>query len=134
MSEPIIIADTDAGASVSVVLRFFAEVLGASHGVDAARELLALDFVDHDPAGDDAGPDGVIAKLQGLWSALPDARFVPELVIASRDWVSVRSRLETAAATVDFADVYRVADGRIAEHWHVLDTAAMAAAITPGSS
>jgi len=134
VSKPIIVADADAQASVSVVLRFFAEVLGAAHDVDAARELLAPDFLDHDPAGEDAGPDGVIAKLQGLWSALPDARFEAELVIASGDWVSVQSHLQTATATVDFADVYRIADGRIAEHWHVVDTAAMAAAITPPSS
>ncbi len=134
MSKPIIVADTDAEASVSVVLRFFAEVLGAAHDVDVARELLAPDFIDHDPAGDDDGPEGVLTKLQGLWTALPDARFEPELVIASRDWVSVRSRLHTATATVDFADVYRVAGSRITEHWHVVDTAAMAAAVTSPSS
>lgn len=32
---------------------------------------------------------------------------------------------DAGARPVDFADFYRVVDGRIAEHWHVVDTAAL---------
>lgn len=133
-AEPVIVADADAAASVDVVLRFFREGLGAARDPRAVEELLAADFVDHDPSGEDAGREGVATKLAALWQAIPDALFTAELVIAAGEYVSVRSVLRSAAGTVDFADVYRVVGARIAEHWHVLDTAAMASVLGRASS
>lgn len=127
MSEPIIAADGAARANADLVLAFFAEVLGGSRDAGAVDRFVGDDFVDHDPAGDDTGRDGVAAKLTGLWAALPDGAYEPHLVVASRDLVAVHSVLRTGAGEAAFADVYRVAGGAIREHWHVVDTAALGA-------
>jgi predicted SnoaL-like aldol condensation-catalyzing enzyme len=133
---PDVAADTpEARANAAHVLEFFAVVLGPGHDADALPRFLAPTFVDHDPAGDDAGLAGVGAKLAGLWAALPDGRYVPDAVVAADELVAVRSRLvapatrSTPAIAVPFADTYRVIDGLIAEHWHVVDAAALGAAL-----
>jgi predicted SnoaL-like aldol condensation-catalyzing enzyme len=123
-------AHADADADAEVVARFFAEVLGSDHRTDRAAEYLAPDFVDRSAADGDTGPSGVAAKLAGLWTALPDGRYEVDQVVSAGGVVAVRSRLIGGARPVDFADFYRVVDGRIAEHWHVVDTAALQAALS----
>lgn len=127
MTVPILAVADDAKDAAAVVLRFFTTVLAGERRTADALELLSADFVDHDPAAGDSGPGGVVAKLDGLWAALPDGCYEPHIVIAAGELVSVRSQLVAGESRVDFADVYRVRGGRIAEHWHVVDTAALGA-------
>jgi predicted SnoaL-like aldol condensation-catalyzing enzyme len=133
---PEVAADTpEARANAALVLEFFEVVLGPIHDGDALPRFLAATFLDHDPAGDDAGLPGVGAKLAGLWAALPDGRYVPDAVVAADELVTVRSRLvapatgSAPAISVPFADTYRVVDGLIREHWHVVDATALGAAL-----
>ncbi|MBN9606026.1 MAG: nuclear transport factor 2 family protein [Actinomycetales bacterium] len=130
MTEARVVADTDsARANAEAVLAFFAAALRPPYDLDAVERLVAEDYLDHDPYGEDTRRDGVRAKLEGMWGGLPGGAFVPTLAVAAGDLVTVRSDLVPAGGspTVAFHDTYRVADGRIAEHWHVLDTAALAA-------
>jgi len=130
---PIIAADSDAArANAQVVLDFFEVVLGFEHNTDQIGRFVSPGFIDHDPAGADSGMGGVAAKLDGLWSALPEGRYIPETVVSAGELVVVRSRLVTRSSDsavtrgATFADTYRVVDGFIAEHWHVVDNAALA--------
>ena len=134
MTDSPLVADSDtARANAEVVLGFFETVLGPSHGTGELTRYLDPGFLDHDAQGDDRGLTGVTAKLAGLWSALPDAVYAVDAVVAAGEHVAVRSRLvapaagSAPAAEVAFADTYRVADGLIVEHWHVVDTAALGA-------
>lgn len=122
MAEPIVAADSPEGrVNAGVVRDFFDRVLSRSHDTAAARALLSPDFVDHDAAGPDSGIDGVAAKLDGLWSVIPDGAYRLERLIAAGDVVAAHSVLEAAGVSVRFADLYRVQDARIVEHWHVVD-------------
>ncbi|MEU3194531.1 nuclear transport factor 2 family protein, partial [Streptomyces sp. NPDC006992] len=116
----VIIADTEsARRDAELVLDFFSTVLSGDRDISAVRRFLAPDFVDHDPEGD-PGRTGVAAKLTALWNARPAAAFRPHQAIAAGGYVAVRSTLEGGERPVPFADTYRVADGRITEHWHVV--------------
>lgn len=136
---PHILADSaHAVLNAQVVVRFFTEVLATG---DAARAgtFLAMDFVDRDAAPHSpAGADGVIQKLAALWHSFPDGRFTLETVIAAGDRVAVQSLFTGTqngpfgslaptgrAVSVTFSDWYRIANGRIAEHWHNFDEAGM---------
>ena len=130
MSEPEIVADTDAAAANAArILEFFAAVLGPAHDTPAVTGYLAADFVDHDPASGDPGAEGVREKLEALWAALPDGRFEPLQVVAAGDLVTVRSLLVAPAISgapavaVPFADTYRLSGNQMIEHWHVTDGA-----------
>ena len=117
-------------ADAELVTRFFAEVLGPEHRTDRAADYLAADFVDRSASDGDTGPSGVAAKLEGLWTVLPAGRYEVDQVVSAGGVVAVRSRLVGGARPVDFADFYRVSAGKIAEHWHVVDTAALQAALS----
>ncbi len=137
--KPQILADSAAAVlNAHVVVRFFAEVLATGDAARAAG-FLSGDFVDHDAApGAATGADGVIQKLAALWHAFPDGRFTLERVIAAGDSVAARSvftgtqrgHFGPLAATgrpvsVSFSDWYRIANGKIAEHWHNFDEAGL---------
>lgn len=117
-------------ANAKLVTDFFATVLAGQRDVAAVDRFLSPTFVDHDPAGDDAGPAGVKTKLEGLWRALPDGRYELLQIVAEGDLVAVLSRLLGGKQPVDFADFYRVERGRITEHWHVVDSSALGAALS----
>lgn len=100
-----------------------------------ARRALAADFTDRTlPSG---RPQGVVGPLQASKAfrlAVPDLNAEVEDLVVAGDRVSVRlhfrghftgqfGALQGAGQTVDFQafDLYRVADGRIAENWHLED-------------
>lgn len=114
-------ADLELSADAGLVRDFFGTVLSGSRDTGAVNRFLAPDFVDHSAEGSDTGVDGVRAKLDALWTALPNGRYVLLQIVAEAGLVAARSQLIGGAHPVDFADFYRVEHGRIAEHWHVVD-------------
>ncbi len=137
--KPQILADSAAAVlNAHVVVRFFAEVLATGDAARAAG-FLSDDFIDHDAApGVATGADGVIQKLAALWHAFPDGRFSLQSVIAAGDSVAARSVFTGTqrgyfgplaptgrGVSVGFSDWYRIANGKIAEHWHNFDEAGM---------
>jgi steroid delta-isomerase-like uncharacterized protein len=138
-SQPRILADSPlANLNARLIVRFFNEVLATG---DAARAgaFLADDFIDRDAApGAPEGADGVIQKLATLWHAFPDGRFALETMIAADDRVAARSIFTGTQSgpfgalaptgrgvSVTVSDWYRIAEGRIAEHWHNFDEAGL---------
>ena len=85
---------------------------------NAARELLAPDYIQHNPAV----PTGAAAIL-GLIPALKDSGITATThrVIAEGDMVVLHQTYENAhafgAETLVAFDVFRVEDGKVAEHW-----------------
>ncbi|MFC3803045.1 ester cyclase [Cohnella sp. GCM10012308] len=99
-------------------------------------QYLTDDYLDHAYEPDNA--DGLLAMAERLRTAFPDQRSTVESVTAEADRVVVRLRMKGThlgtfrgkAATGLPIDAklyreYRVANGRIAEHWALFDTAAL---------
>ena len=100
-------------------------------GVDPLDEVVAPDFVDHDPLPGQA--PGLVGMKQavGLFrAAFPDGRLAVEELIAEGDKVVARVRLRGTQAgaffdvepsgrpmTAEGTETYRIAGGKIAESW-----------------
>ncbi|WP_217593472.1 ester cyclase [Cohnella sp. GbtcB17] len=97
---------------------------------------LTDDYVDH--AYEPGHMEGLLAMAERLRTAFPDQRSTVESVTTEGDRVVVRLRMKGThlgtfrgkAATGLPIDAklyreYRVADGRIAEHWALFDTATL---------
>ena len=114
----------DAQRNAEVVRRFFERVLAPPHEVREVDEMLSEDFVDHTPDGGNATRAGVGEKLRELFAQDPHATFTLEALVAAGDRVAAFSVLDTGGARSRFADLYTVREGRIAEHWHVVEPVA----------
>ena len=100
-----------------------------------ARAVLAPDFMDRTlPAGREQGVAGPLAASKAFRGAVPDLHAGIEQMIVAGDRVVVHLRFtghftgtfkntKGEGQAVDFiaTDIYRVADGRIAENWHLED-------------
>ena len=116
-----------------LVKRFVDEVFGQGQ-VESIDELVAPDFVSHTFGFTDDGRNKLRAATERVHASLTDVDFAVEDLIAEEDRVAV---LLAAGATVvdEFMGVpaagksysigeihwFRLADGRIVEHWHQHD-------------
>lgn len=103
---------------------------------DAVDELVTADFVSHGLPG--SGPNVMRAAISRVAPALSDAGMEIQDTIAQGDRVAVRL-VSTAVQsgefmgmpatglryTVEEIHIFRVADGRVAEHWHQVDMLGM---------
>jgi steroid delta-isomerase-like uncharacterized protein len=119
-----------------VVLRLY-ELLN-NGDAESLGSLVTQDYVEHDPLpGQGTGRDGVVDRFSMIVGALAP-RFTVEDVVAEGDKVVVRwTNAGTHVAefagipatgrsfTIAGIDIYRVANGSICEHWHVIDQLAM---------
>ena len=110
-----------------------------SGDIDATSLMMADDFVDHAPWPGHAGTrDGFEAGLREMRAAFPDLVVEAQKMIGEDDKVAVVVRIAGTqrgdfmghAATgrgfeIDGVDILRVNDGKIAEHWGVMDSERM---------
>lgn len=111
----------------------------SSRDLDALAELVADDVVEHEELpGFEPTKDGVLKWFEHMISAFPDFEMLVDDILSEGDKVSVLGTMKGTQegefmdipatgnrVEVPFADFFRVADGKVAEHWGVTDTGAM---------
>ena len=114
--------------SEALVSRFITDVFEQGR-TDVVDQLVTPNFVSHPLPG--AGPDVMKQAISRVSTALSNARFDIQDVVAEGDRVAVRL---TSTATqvgefmgmpptgrsyiIEEIHIFRISDGRIAEHWH----------------
>lgn len=93
------------------------------HDASAVERLYATDYIQHNPAI----PQGRGA-LQTLVAAMSqDVHYEPGLMVAEGDFVAIHGRIRGWADVPQVViDLFRIEDGRLAEHWDVLQNEAPA--------
>jgi predicted SnoaL-like aldol condensation-catalyzing enzyme len=102
-----------------LVRRIYTEVIGQNK-TDLVSELFAADYIQHDSTVP-SGPAGQITLVENLKTKIPGLVATIKHIGADGDYVAVHWQ---ASATPDdeatgqaAVDLYRVSDGKIAEHW-----------------
>jgi steroid delta-isomerase-like uncharacterized protein len=124
-------------ANKALVRRFIQEVFVASRP-DAVDELVADDFTPHSWPGVGPGREPLKQAQQRISQGLTDARMTIEDVIAEGDRVAVRLTSHGRHAgdfmgmpgsgkdyTIGEIHIFRIADGKVAEHWREADMLGM---------
>ncbi len=125
--------------ATDVVRRFEEAWAGFDH--DAVRGLWAADMVEHTQhTGGGNGLDVAIQNNEGVRMAFPDVRRTIEDIFAEGDKVVVRVRMQGTnegglpwfgipangnKVDIEWVSEYRVADGKVAEHWTQMDVAGL---------
>ena len=104
-----------------VVLDFFDLAFVQREAAQAAERYLGKTYTQHSPTAPD-GPEVFPTLIGGLFEQAPDASFHLKRVIAEDDLVVLHYNLQMFAGDLGQAvvDIFRVEDGRIVEHWDVM--------------
>jgi steroid delta-isomerase-like uncharacterized protein len=122
----------------ALVRRYYNEVFN-QRKPDLVDQLAVDDYVEHDPfPGQGNGRADLKARVRLILDAMNPVTFTIEDLVAEGDEVVVRwsqSATQTGSfmvipatgRTAVFAgiDIHRLRDGRMAEHWHVIDLFAL---------
>ena len=104
-----------------VVLGFFDLAFVEREPAQAAERYLGATYTQHNPTA----PDGAAVfpdLINGLFAQAPDASFHLKRAIAENDLVVLHYNMKMFPDDLGQAviDVFRVQDGRIVEHWDVM--------------
>ena len=126
-------SDKTAAANKELLRRFYKEVY-VDWNMALVDAVVSPRFVSHDWAAGLAGPQAFRSYYSAIRSAVPDARYVVDDLIAEGDEVMVRWRMlgtHTGAfngipptggqITLRGIAVYRLEDGKMVERWVVSD-------------
>jgi len=118
----------------ALIRRLFDEVLNAGN-FGLLDQLIGASYVEHNPvANQAAGAAGVRDRILQLRAAFPDLRFSLQELIGEDAIVAARYRWQGThkglflgitptgrRLSVRGMDFYRLEDGRVVEHWDVVD-------------
>lgn len=97
--------------------------------LSAVPDLIAADYIQHNPAIE-TGRDAFIAAFTGYFAAVPGLTVDIKRIIAADSLVVVHSHWRDSPTERGQAviDIYRIANGKIAEHWDVVQPVPVSAA------
>ena len=104
-----------------LVLDFFDLAFVKRKPAEAAERYLSAQYIQHNPTAPD-GPDIFPQLIGGLFAEAPEASFHLKRAIAEDDLVVLHYNLKLFPGDLGQAvvDIFRVEDGRIVEHWDVM--------------
>jgi steroid delta-isomerase-like uncharacterized protein len=124
-------------ANKALVRRFIDEVFVGGSG-DAVDELLSDDFISHGTPSSGDGKADMKAAIGRVSKALADVEFTIDDLIGEGDRVATRVTSKARQVgpfmgmpptnksyAIGEIHIFRIADGKIAEHWHQLDAITM---------
>lgn len=101
------------------------------HDASAVKRLYAVDYIQHNPDI----PQGRDALQSIVETLSPSVQYEPGLIVAEGDLVAIHGRIRGwGDAPQVVVDIFRVQDGKLAEHWDVLQTEIPAASGAAGLS
>jgi predicted SnoaL-like aldol condensation-catalyzing enzyme len=111
-------------SNVALVLKAF-DTLFNNRDYDAAEQFWSPDYVQHS-AHISPGRSGLFDLVK---ASPPDFRYDNVLAVANGDYVMLHGRFSNIGMPVNWVvvDIVRIAGGRLAEHWDVVQDEATAA-------
>jgi len=100
---------------------FLDMIFNQHNPAEASAKYIGANYREHNPFVSD-GPQGVVAYTSGYIKANPKMRMEFKRIIAESDIVSVHSFLKPNSSDLGRAvvDIFRVEDGKLVEHWDVM--------------
>ncbi|MAT17220.1 MAG: hypothetical protein CMF56_01460 [Leifsonia sp.] len=128
-------ADARAVRNKDNLLAFYQRAIDEKQPLEAARDLIAEDYIQHNPQLPD-GAAGLGMAFNAIAQTRANARVVVHRIIASGDWVWAHVNFlglyndDVDDLGVAGVDIWKMdADGVAVEHWDVLQP--VAAAVSP---
>ena len=111
----------DLDRNKQTVIAFITRAFNDKQPADAVAQYVGSQYIQHDPQSPD-GADAFIQFATGFASQFPQLRIDIKRVIAEGDLVVAHLLITMAPENRGMAgvDIFRLQDGKIVEHWDVL--------------
>ena len=118
---PAASAPADAERNKQVVREFYELAFNQQKPEEAVAKYVGPSYRQHNPAAAD-GSQAFIDFVKGFTKAFPQLRFDFKRLVAEGDLVAVHSHLvaEPGSRGTAVMDMFRVENGKIVEHWDVV--------------
>ncbi len=113
-------ARADEEANKEVVIDFYDKAINQKD-FEAAKVHFGSTYIQHNPLAAD-GPEGLKAYIEFMKSELPDFRIEFKRVLADGDYVVVHGHAKPTPDARGSAvmDIFRLENGKVVEHWDVI--------------
>ena len=107
--------------SKQTVLAFYTESFNDKRPEEAVAKYIGSRYIQHNPQAPD-GPEAFIQFVRSFSAQFPELSVEVKRAIAEGDFVMTHSLLKTSPSDrgTAVADIFRLEDGKIVEHWDVL--------------
>jgi predicted SnoaL-like aldol condensation-catalyzing enzyme len=109
-------------ASRNLVLSFYRKALVEKQPRAAFQHYVSASFVEHKPDIPNGGSTAAVGFLEDLIKELPSARWEILRTVAEENLVVLHARFTPAPGAPPYAiaDIFRIEDCKIVEHWDVV--------------
>lgn len=107
-------------ANIKAVLELYEKALN-QHDFEGAAKYLGPRYIQHNPFAED-GAEGLKKFIEWRKQKFPQAKSIVKRAFADGDYVilHVHSIREPGALGVAIVDIYRMENGKVVEHWDVI--------------
>jgi predicted SnoaL-like aldol condensation-catalyzing enzyme len=111
----------DAEQNKQTVIAFYERAFNDHEPVDAVERYVGSQYIQHNPQAAD-GPEAFVQFVKWFTGQFPDLKVEIKRAIAEGDLVVTHSLLKTSTDDrgTAAADIFRLEDGKVVEHWDVL--------------
>jgi len=111
----------DSNVNKQLVADFYELAFNRHQPVEAAAKYLAPQYIQHNPGAPD-GAQTFVTFFEGFFQTHPTAHVQIKRMLADGDLVAVHARWTQDQTDLGNAvvDIFRIANGRIVEHWDVV--------------
>jgi predicted SnoaL-like aldol condensation-catalyzing enzyme len=115
-----VLADAKLEANKKAVVEFYNKAINEKD-FDAARRYMGDKYIQHNPNAAD-GPEGLRAFLKFLKEKFPNSKSEIKRVFAEGDYVilHVHAVREPGTRGSAIVDIFRLENGKVVEHWDVI--------------
>ena len=105
-------------ANKKMVADMYQELFGDKN-VDAIKTYIAENYIQHNPSVAD-GRQALIDAAGKWFRGAPKEKIDIQHIAADKDLVFIHTKSHMGAKTFSVIDIFRIKDGKIAEHWDVI--------------
>lgn len=112
---------SDTEQNTQTVVAYYTQAFNDKQPEEAVERYVGSQYIQHNPMAAD-GPEAFIEFVKGYTGKFPELKVEIKRTIAEGDLVMTHSLLKTSPDDrgTAAADIFRLEDGKIIEHWDVL--------------
>jgi predicted SnoaL-like aldol condensation-catalyzing enzyme len=120
--EVILTAQTVEEKNKGLVTAFYELAINQKQPAESAGRYIGLPYTQHNPEVPKNGPDGFVQFIEGMFKKHPGLRVIIHRAVADGDVVALHVHLKRDEGDpgIAVAEFFRVENGRIVEHWDVM--------------